>query len=44
MFTYDMKSRRLIPDPIRVDYTYLNLIAAKRPDQVAERLKKVTAE
>lgn len=43
MFTYDMKSRRLIPDPIRVDYTYLNLIAAKRPDQVAERLNKVTA-
>lgn len=44
MFTYSMKSRRLIPDPIRVDYTYLNLIAAKRPDQIAERLKKVTAE
>lgn len=40
MFIYDAKSKRLIPDPLRESYPYLNLIAAKRPDQVVARVEK----
>lgn len=40
MFVYDAKSRRLVPDPLREEYPYLNLIAVKRPEEVVSRLKK----
>ncbi len=39
MFIYDTKAKNLIPDPIRDDYPYLNLIATKKPVEVAARLK-----
>jgi FkbM family methyltransferase len=39
MFVYDVKSRKLVRDPLRESYPYLNLIAAKRPEQVAARLE-----
>lgn len=39
MFTYDALSKRLIPDPLRERYPYLNLVAAKRPERVAARLE-----
>lgn len=38
MFVYDAMSRSLIPEPLRENYRYLNLIAAKRPEQVLARL------
>lgn len=38
MFIYDAKSRKLVPDPLRDSYPYLNLIAAKQPEQVVSRL------
>lgn len=40
MFIYDAKFKRLIPDPIREAYPYLNLIAAKQPEQIYSRLRK----
>lgn len=39
MFVYDAKSKRLVRDPLRANYSYLNLIAAKRPEQVVPRLE-----
>jgi FkbM family methyltransferase len=39
MFTYDVERGRLVPDPLRESYPYLNVIAAKRPDDVMARLK-----
>ena len=38
MFVYDARSNRLVPDPLRESYPYLNLVAAKRPEMVAARL------
>jgi FkbM family methyltransferase len=38
LFTFDGLARRLVPDPLREEYPYLNLIAAKRPADVAARL------
>jgi len=40
MFTYDAKYRKLIADPLRAEYPYVNLIAAKRPEQVSTRLDR----
>lgn len=39
MFLYDVGTRSLIPEPKRVSYPYLNLLASKRPEAVALRLK-----
>jgi FkbM family methyltransferase len=39
MFIYDAKSKRLIPDPLRESYPYLNLIAAKQPERIVARLE-----
>jgi FkbM family methyltransferase len=39
MFTYDAECRRLIPDPRRERYPYLNLIAAKNSAWIASRLQ-----
>ncbi len=38
MFMFDKKSKRLIRDPLRDSYPYINLIAAKHPDKVVSRL------
>lgn len=38
MFTYDAKTIRIVPHPLRENYLYLNLIASKRPEQVVARL------
>ncbi|RPH52470.1 MAG: FkbM family methyltransferase [Desulfobacteraceae bacterium] len=40
MFIYEAKSKRLIPDPIRNSYPYLNLFAAKYPEKINIKLKK----
>lgn len=40
MFTYDVERGRLLPDPLRESYPYLNVIAAKRPDDVMARLRR----
>lgn len=42
MFLYDARTRELLHDPIREDYPYLNLIATKRPEEVAHKLQKGT--
>ena len=39
MFVYNEKSKRIIPDPMRDSYPYLNLLATKHPDYVDLRLK-----
>lgn len=39
MFIYDPESKEIIHDPLRESYPYLNLIAAKQPEQVVARLK-----
>lgn len=39
MFTYDAKSRTLIPYPPHDSYPHINLIAAKQPEKVVTRLK-----
>ena len=39
MFVYEPKTRKLIPDPLRERYPYLNLFAVKQPDEVHARLK-----
>jgi FkbM family methyltransferase len=39
MFTYNPANRRLIPDPPRASYPYVNLIASKRPDEIRFRLE-----
>lgn len=38
MFVYDGFLKRLIPEPLRETYPYLNVIAAKRPADVTARL------
>lgn len=40
MFIYDAKSRRLIPDPLRENYPYLNLIATKQPKELFARIEE----
>jgi hypothetical protein len=40
MFLYDEKSRSILPDPLREEYPYLNLIAAKNPDEINSRLNR----
>jgi len=40
MFIYEEKSKRLIPDPIRTSYPYLNLFAVKNPEEINIKLKK----
>jgi FkbM family methyltransferase len=40
MFIYDAKSKRLIPDPLRETYPYVNLIAIKRQEEISKRLKE----
>jgi FkbM family methyltransferase len=39
MFVYDPEKRDLVPDPLKPSYPYQNLIAAKVPDKVQERLR-----
>jgi FkbM family methyltransferase len=40
MFVYNAMSKRLIRDPLRASYPYLNLIAAKKPAEVFARLER----
>lgn len=40
MFIFDARSRKLVRDSLRESYPYVNLIAAKRPEQIVVRLKK----
>lgn len=40
MFIYEEKSKRLIPDPVRTSYPYLNLFAVKNPEEINIKLKK----
>ena len=40
MFLYDEKQKRIIPDPMRDSYPYLNLFAIKHPEQINQRLNK----
>lgn len=39
MFIYEPKTRKLIPDPLRDRYPYLNLFAVKEPERANSRLK-----
>ncbi|MBN2438698.1 MAG: FkbM family methyltransferase [Deltaproteobacteria bacterium] len=39
MFIYEAKTRKLIPDPLRERYPYLNLFAVKQPEEVQARLE-----
>lgn len=38
MFVYDEISKRIIPDPMRNSYPYLNLIASKDPEEIRLRI------
>ena len=40
MFSYDAKSRTLVPDPLRESYPYVNLIAAKQSQHTLTKLKE----
>ncbi|OQW97984.1 MAG: hypothetical protein BWK74_05575 [Desulfobacteraceae bacterium A6] len=40
MFIYETKSQRIIPDPLRKSYPYLNLFAVKHPEEINLKLKK----
>lgn len=40
MYFYDGKSKRIIPDPIRESYPWVNLLAVKNPDDIYFRLNK----
>jgi len=40
MFIYNEKSKRIIPYPMRDSYPYLNLFAAKHPEEINLKLKK----
>ncbi len=40
MFCYDLRTRKLVHDPLREKYPYVNLIAAKNPEKVNLRLRK----
>jgi FkbM family methyltransferase len=39
MFIYEAKSRKLLPDPMRDSYPYLNLFAVKHPEEAHSTLK-----
>ena len=39
MFIYDPRKRKLIHDPLRESYPYVNLIATKKPEEAAIRLR-----
>jgi hypothetical protein len=39
MFGYDSSRRELIHDPLRESYPYVNLIAAKTPEEANSRLR-----
>lgn len=41
MFRFDSKSRKLIPEPMRTSYYYLNILAAKEPELVEGRIKEM---
>lgn len=38
MFVYKARTRKLIPDPLRDRYPYLNLFAVKRPEEVHAKI------
>ena len=40
MFRYDPRARELVHDPLRGKYPYVNLIAAKKPEEVNVRLSR----
>jgi len=40
MFIYNPTSNKLIPDPLRERYPYMNIIAAKRIDHIVSRLQE----
>ncbi|MEQ9552986.1 MAG: FkbM family methyltransferase [Coleofasciculus sp. G3-WIS-01] len=40
LFTYDSNSRKLIPETLREEYPYVNLIAVKNTEQVFARLQR----
>lgn len=40
MFVYDARARKIFHDPIREEYIYSNLIAAKQPEMVTNRLAR----
>ncbi len=40
MFTYDPRSQSLNPDPVRKEYSYLNLLAIKDAEKVATRIRE----
>ncbi len=40
MFTYDAKLRKLVPEPLRESYPYVNVLAAKRPEHIIARLNR----
>jgi FkbM family methyltransferase len=39
VFSYDRRRNRIIPDPMRDKYPYVNLIATKDPDAVVTRIR-----
>ncbi len=39
MFVHDARSRKLVYDPLRPSYSYLNLFAVKHPEQISSRLE-----
>lgn len=42
MFLYEAESKRIIPDPLRDSYPYLNLLATKHPEEIDLRLNNST--
>ena len=42
MFIYDARKRKLLHDPLRESYPYINLIATKRLEEASLRLRKGT--
>jgi FkbM family methyltransferase len=40
MFLFDLCERTLVPDPLRSEYPYVNIIAAKDPEFVTARLRE----
>ena len=39
-FTYDVYSKKLIPDSMQGNHPYLNLVAAKDPHRIQSRLSE----
>jgi FkbM family methyltransferase len=44
MFGYDPEMRALVPESMRDEYIYVNLIAAKNPDVVSARVRAATSQ